>query len=135
MQGVGTARDPDDYLRPTDRTFLVIGSKPRTKGFDQAEAMWVDMLARAKRVWGDEHPETQGAMNNIATLHYHLKKYQQAADMFAESSGVLRRTLDLGHWKIGVCLSNQGACLLTLRRFEQAAEVLIEAYGILSEWI
>ena len=64
---------------------------------DEAEPLYKEALAIDKKVFGDEHPNVAGDLNNLAVLLYHQQKYNEAKTYMEQALNIRAKVLGPDH--------------------------------------
>ena len=67
--------------------------------YDEAEPLYKESLAIRKKVFGDEHPDVAGSLNNLAVLLYHQQKYNEAKTYMEQALTIWAKVLGPDHPK------------------------------------
>src|SRR6266700_1609850 len=65
--------------------------------YREAEPLRTRYLAICERVLGTEHPDTLGALNNLAILYWKQGKYEQAEPLYRRALATFERVLGANH--------------------------------------
>ena len=88
------------------------------------------MLKGSRRLWGDDHPETQLALAGLGALFAVQGNYGESEVLLSTALEYRRRTLGDGHPKTLVSMSNLGNVLSLARKHEAAEMLLAEALDV-----
>ncbi len=93
--------------------------------------LFLDALALAHELFGDQHSTTLAITYNVGKLYSLQQRHDDAAPLYEKAVTGAREALPEGHWHLGVFLRNYGSCLSNQGHHEQAESALLEAYEIL----
>jgi tetratricopeptide (TPR) repeat protein len=103
---------------------------------DVAEPLYISCLEASQRVLGDEHPDTLGAMNNLAGLLQSQGKYELAEPLLINCLEARRNVLGDEHADTITSMNNlaivyqvQGKLADAEEMFAQCVEVARKVYG------
>ncbi len=105
--------DADGLLRANALSALAM-VETNVGDLTKAEALRTDVLAIFREIYGDEHPVTVGAVNNLASVVFAQRRYREALPMFDQVLSAYRELYTADHTKIGLAANNASyAHLLT----------------------
>ena len=64
---------------------------------DEATPLYKESLAIRKKVFGEEHPDVAGNLNNIAILMYKQKKFSEAKLCMKQALSIWKKALGPDH--------------------------------------
>ena len=105
---------------------LALTLEPQSR-FDEAESLHVEAVGLRKELLGASHPETIGAINNLAVVRYRLRDLQGAEAAMREALAGFERTLGPGHQSTRMALNNLGAILSDAGRYTEAEPIIRRA--------
>ena len=73
---------------------------------DEAEPLYKEALAIDKKVFGDEHPNVAGDLNNLAELLRTQGKYDDAKPLQEEALAIRKKVLGEEHPEVAESLNN-----------------------------
>jgi hypothetical protein len=76
--------------------------------YEQADALFTQVVELEKRVEGPEHPATLRTISNMANLYVHWGKYPQAEELFTRTLEIKKRVLGPEHPDAAVTLYSLG---------------------------
>ena len=79
-----------------------------------------------------EHPDTIGAMANLAVLYYNLGKYAQSEKLEIQVLNARNRILGVQHPHTILAMKNLAATLRSLGKYKEAEKLVIQAQGVKS---
>ncbi|MGB7443264.1 MAG: tetratricopeptide repeat protein [Coleofasciculaceae cyanobacterium] len=95
--------------------------------YSQAVSLAEDALTLAREIWGEEHPDLAGSLNNLALLYKTQGKLAAAEPLLQEALAMKKRLFSFDHPDIAGILNNL-ACLLTAtNHYSEALERMKEA--------
>lgn len=78
-----------------------------------------DMLERAaalkRRILGPRHHSLGRTLNNLAVVHERLGDYERAAELYATSVNIMKRSLGADHPATAACRQSEARCLAVLQ--------------------
>jgi hypothetical protein len=89
----------EDWERHDAMNGLALALQQCSHDYEAALPLLEECLAVARRVVGDEHPDTLAAISNLANLHREMGHLEQALTLGSETLAVKRRTLGSEHPK------------------------------------
>ncbi len=88
--------------------------------YREAEPLRTRYLAICERVLGTEHPDTLGALNNLAILYWKQGKYEQAEPLYRRALDTYERVLGPEHPDTLSTVNNLAFLYSDQRKYEQA---------------
>lgn len=102
----------------------------RDKGdYEKAEDLFLQSLAKRRKLLGDAHPEVGASLHDFALLLYLKGKCDEAEKTEREAIDTYLKSLKPDHWLIHQSRSDLGACLIKLKRYPEAEEQLLAGYA------
>ena len=102
------------------------------KRFDEAEAIFQDVLARTKRVQGEKHRDTLAAQNNLAWLRATRGDFAGAETMYRQILPVAQETFGPDHPIAGMFNTKLGFVLMQQQKWAEAEPFLAAGYTTLT---
>jgi eukaryotic-like serine/threonine-protein kinase len=143
------ARNHDAALALAERTVAALGPAGRadellladaqaglamvltnTGRLAEAEALRREVLAIQRRVYGDRHSLTVGAVNNLASVLFAQRRYREAGPMFDEVLALRRQLYAADNPRIALAASNASVTRLLTGDAEGALALAEEALAI-----
>jgi hypothetical protein len=97
---------------------------------EAARPLLEECLAVARRVGGDEHPNTLAAITNLASLHQVMGHLEQALALGTEALAVKRRTLGSEHPDTLLSINNLASTHVSARNYDLAMPLCEEALDV-----
>lgn len=96
----------------------------------KAEGYYGKALTAFQQKYGENHPETALAMNDLATFYIAQGKYDQAEPLLLNALGIQERTLGEDHIDVATSCSNLGELNYYKERFDEAEKYYQRALSI-----
>jgi tetratricopeptide (TPR) repeat protein len=97
-----------------------------TGQYEQARLVYEDNLVRRRRVFGDDHPDTLGAVNNVANALYLVGQYERARQLYADAMARHRRVFGDDHPHTLSSANNLANTLFALGHSQEACDAYVE---------
>jgi tetratricopeptide (TPR) repeat protein len=108
-----------------------VGAYLQNRGqYAEAEQIYQEVLAIYKKVFGDEHPNTAGGLNNLATLYVDQGKYEQAEPLHQQALIIRKKMQGDKHPNMVTSLNNLAELYRYQGKYEQAEPLYQEALAI-----
>lgn len=120
---------PDELLRADALSALAL-VQHNSGDLAEAERLRAEVLAIYRRIYGDTHPNTITALNNLASVLYTQRRYREVVPMFDEVLAARRRQFGADHPKIATAASNAAFAHLMTSNVQQALQLGEEATAI-----
>ncbi|KXX73750.1 Nephrocystin-3 [Madurella mycetomatis] len=91
--------------------------------YGEAEQMQRQALELRKKVLGEEHPDTLGSINNLATILGNLKRYEEAEQIHRQALELRKKVLGEEHPDTLGSINNLAITLGNLRRYKEAEQM------------
>jgi tetratricopeptide (TPR) repeat protein len=126
LDTLGQTTREDDVARLAAMNNLAI-ARMRQGHFEDGLRTLLELLGTQKRLLGDDHPQTLGTMNNIATAYERLRQNDLAEKYYRDSLTIKRRIYPPGHVSLLRSIQNLAAHLVNSDRLEEAQVLFQEA--------
>ena len=88
--------------------------------YGKAESLFKEALEISQTVYGPEHPDTAGDMNNLAELYRRTGDYAKAEPLYQEALKIQQKILGPDHPSTAISLSNLTLLELDLGNMQEA---------------
>jgi tetratricopeptide (TPR) repeat protein len=95
--------------------------------YDEAEALFLEIIARRRSLFGQDHPTTLVALQNLSGLYHDRARYADCARLDAEILEARRRTLGEDHPDTIIEMNNLALCFAGLGRHHEAQATMDRA--------
>jgi len=119
----------DDILRANALSALAM-VETNVGEIARAEALRKEILAISREIYGDEHPITIGAINNLAGVVFVQRRYRDALPMFDQVLSARRRLYAADHPKLAMAANNASSAHLLTGDAQGALMLAQEALAI-----
>jgi tetratricopeptide (TPR) repeat protein len=96
--------------------------------YDDAEALFLQVLDTQERDLGPQHPDVIMVMANLADMYHHIGRYDDAAGLFEKTVAGAQQAFGPSHWLTCTIRAGYGRTLMVLERYEEADAHLLQAY-------
>ncbi len=98
-----------------------LASCARIRGdYAAAEPLYLEVLERQRRRWGETHPEVASALNGVAVLRFEQGKYDEAEALYRQALAQHRAAHGEEHTEVATDLYNLGLVLNARGRYTEA---------------
>ncbi len=121
--------DADGLLRANALSALAM-VETNVGDLKKAEALRIDVLAIFREIYGDEHPVTVGAINNLASVVFAQRRYHDALPMYDQVLSAYRQLYAANHTKVALAATNASYAHLLTGDAQGALAMAEEALAI-----
>ena len=116
-----------------DDSYAKFGKLLQNQGYSkEAEILQIKVLDTRNEILGVEHPETIGAMGNLATTYYFLGKYTKAEKMQMEVLDASNRILGEEHPETIYAMGHLAATYQNLGKYTEAENLEMQVLDVSS---
>jgi tetratricopeptide (TPR) repeat protein len=98
--------------------------------YGEAEPLYQDALAMAKRLLGDEHPSVARSLNNLASLYDNQGRYGEAEPLYQDALAMKKRLLGDEHPSVATSLNNLASLYKNQGRYGEAEPLYQDALAM-----
>jgi hypothetical protein len=124
------ARQPRDDVKLARAIDALAMAVSNTGPLSEAEALRREQLELTTRVYGDDHPRTLSARNDLASVLYARLDYAGAEPLFTSVLAERRRQLGPDHPSVALAANNLANTLLALGRIDEVPPLAADALRI-----
>lgn len=124
------AVDPsiDESAEELENLYAQIMALYQKDEFHQAEPLVQQVLATIKDIHGDEHPDTAGALNNLAVVKKNLGKFDEATEYYEQALSIQDKRLGKTHPVTLTTRENLGLLYEEIGKYKLAENIYQEIF-------
>lgn len=107
----------------------------RSGAIEEAEELMQQALTLKRQHYGNEHPVTAMALNNLGAIHHFRGDHEASLAYMKEAAAIRRQVFGDRHFMTLRSLGNVATTLNSLERYEEAAEILAPLITLVEEVI